>query len=135
MAYGAIGPLLTSGFQPGAQAPVGTMPSCVTQAEHDAAVRACQEQAIKGLGAPLIAMTTMMPAMQVSDVHPCTVAKLPICPKRLQAVGPTAPAPTPVPYAEPVRRRSSVAAGVLAVVAVVAVGGGIVYYVRRKRRG
>lgn len=134
MAYGAIGPLLTS-FQPSAQAPVGTMPSCVTQAEHDAAVRACQAQAIKGLGAPMITtMTTALPAMQVSDVHPCTVAKLPICPKRLQAVGPT-PAQAPVPYAEPVRRRSSVAAGVLAVVAVVAVGGGIVYYVRRKRRG
>lgn len=38
--------------------------SCVTQAQHDAAVSACRYQQVKGLGAA---------------ADPCAVAKLPIC--------------------------------------------------------
>jgi hypothetical protein len=76
--------------------PLGQMPTCLTQAQHDEAVYACKQRAVKGLGA-------------LPNYDPCALAKLPICPPPVRWTPPpiNTAINTPPPASEPVEPQPS----------------------------
>lgn len=94
---GAMPPSPVSFTEPRLRAPrpqrafgeIPPVPTCITQAQHDAAVAACKRQTVRGIGA------------DVSYLSPCVVKDIPVCPPLVRANFPTATYAPPVDISTP----------------------------------